>query len=129
MRIGHTVSGVPDCCLAVVLIILVAVLVVVLILVVLVVVLVVVVLVVLIVVLVLVLVLVLHFCILQIFVLRLSRYSSVPGISGFILGFEYQAYKKPTDDGSGYAASSGFQSAGENAQKTAFIYSFPHAFC
>ena len=113
-----------DCCLAVVLIILVAVLVVVLILILIV---VLVVLVVLIVVLVLVLVLVLHFCILQIFVLRLSRYSSVPGISGFILRFEYQAYKKSADNGGCYAAGCGFQSSGENAQETAFIYSFPHA--
>ena len=117
MRIGHTVLVWPISCLAVVLIVLV-VLVAVLILVV-----------ILIVVLLLILVLVFHFYILQVFVLRTGRYSSIPCISGFILRLENQADQKSAEYRSGNAAGRRFQSTGENAEKTAFIYCLTDTLC
>ena len=99
MRIGHTVSVWPIPYLAVVLIL------VVLILVVLVVVLI-------LLILLLVLVLVFHFYILQVFVLRLSRYSSFPRFSGFILWLENQADQKTAEDSSGNTAGRCFQASG-----------------
>ncbi len=121
MRIGHTILVWPITCLAVVLIVLIAVLIVVLVLAVLV--------IILIVVLLLILVLVFHFYILQVFVLRLSRYSSIPRISGFILRLKNQADQKTAEYGCGDAAGCCFQAAGEDTEKTAFVYSFPDAFC
>ncbi len=109
MHIGHTGNGVADCCLAVVLIVLVAILVAVLVAVLVVVLILVAVLVViLVVVLILVLVLVFHFNILQVFVLRLSRYSSIPRNLGFILRFKNQTDQKTAEYSGGNAACSSF---------------------
>ena len=91
-----------DNCLAVVLIVLVAILVVVLVLIVVLIVLILVVILV-----VLVLVLVFHFNILQVFVLRLSRYSSIPRILGFILRFKNQADQKSAEYSGSNAACRG----------------------
>ena len=57
-----------------------------------------------------------------------SRFSSVPRISGFILGPEQKTGCQTRGDGGGNAPGGGFQSAGKNAQKTVLIYRFPDAF-
>ncbi len=98
MRIGHTISVWPIPYLAVVLILVVLVVVLVVVLILL--------------VLLLVLVLVFHFCILQVFILRLSRYSSFPRFSGFILRLENQADQKTAEDSSGNTAGRCFQTSG-----------------
>jgi hypothetical protein len=92
---------VADCCLAVILVVLVAVLVVILVLIV-------VLILVVVVLIVLVLVLVFHFNILQVFVLRISRYSSIPRILGFILRFENQTDQKSAKYGGGNTTGGGF---------------------
>ena len=56
-----------------------------------------------------------------------SRFSSVPRISGFILGPEQKTGCQTRGDGGGNAPGGGFQSAGKNAQKTVLIYRFPDA--
>ena len=57
-----------------------------------------------------------------------SRFSSVPRISGFILGPEQKTGCQTRGDGGGNAPGGGFQSAGKNAQKTVLIYRFPDTF-
>lgn len=57
-----------------------------------------------------------------------SRFSSVPRISGFILGTEQKTGCQTRGDGGGNTTGGGFQSAGKNAQKTVLIYRFPDAF-
>ena len=57
-----------------------------------------------------------------------SRFSSVPRISGFILGPEQKTGCQTRSDGGGNTPGGGFQSAGKNAQKTVLIYRFPDAF-
>ena len=57
-----------------------------------------------------------------------SRFSSVPRISGFILGPEQKTGCQTRSDGGGNAPGGGFQSAGKNAQKTVLIYRFPDTF-
>ena len=57
-----------------------------------------------------------------------SRFSSVPRISGFILGPKQKTGCQTRGDGGGNAPGGGFQSAGKNAQKTVLIYRFPDAF-
>ena len=57
-----------------------------------------------------------------------SRFSSVPRISGFILGPEQKTGCQTRSDGGGNAPGGGFQSAGKNAQKTVLIHRFPDAF-
>lgn len=57
-----------------------------------------------------------------------SRFSSVPRISGFILGTEQKTGCQTRSDGGGNTPGGGFQSAGKNAQKTVLIYRFPDAF-
>ena len=57
-----------------------------------------------------------------------SRFSSVPRISGFILGTEQKTGCQTRGDGGGNTPGGGFQSAGKNAQKTVLIYRFPDTF-
>ena len=57
-----------------------------------------------------------------------SRFSSVPRISGFILGPEQKTGCQTRGDGGGNTPGGGFQSAGKNAQKTVLIYRFPDTF-
>ena len=57
-----------------------------------------------------------------------SRFSSVPRISGFILGPEQKTGCQTRSDGGGNAPGGGFQSAGKNAQKTVLIHRFPDTF-
>ena len=57
-----------------------------------------------------------------------SRFSSVPRISGFILGPKQKTGCQTRSDGGGNTPGGGFQSAGKNAQKTVLIYRFPDAF-
>ena len=57
-----------------------------------------------------------------------SRFSSVPRISGFILGPEQKTGCQTRGDGGGNTPGGGFQSAGKNAQKTLLIYRFPDTF-
>ena len=99
MRIGHTGLVWPIAVLAVVLVVLILVLIVLILIVIL-------------AVLLLILVLVFHFYILQIFVLRLGRYSSIPRISGFILGLEDQTDQKPAENGRSDAAGGGLKPTG-----------------
>lgn len=54
-----------------------------------------------------------------------SRFSSVPRISGFILGTEQKTDCQTRGDGGGDAPGGGFQPAGENAQKTLLVHRFP----
>ena len=73
-------------------------------------------------------VLVIHFGFLPSIHCGKSRFSSVPRISGFILGTEQKTGCQTCGDGGGDAPGGGFQSAGKNAQKTVLIYRFPDAF-
>ena len=57
-----------------------------------------------------------------------SRFSSVPRISGFILGPKQKTGCQTRGDGGGNAPGGSFQSAGKNAQKTVLIYRFPDTF-
>ena len=57
-----------------------------------------------------------------------SRFSSVPRISGFILGTEQKTGCQTRSDGGGNAPGGGFQSAGKNAQKTLLVHRFPDTF-
>ena len=57
-----------------------------------------------------------------------SRFSSVPRISGFILGPEQKTGCQTRGDGGGNTPGGGFQSAGKNAQKTLLVHRFPDAF-
>lgn len=57
-----------------------------------------------------------------------SRFSSVPRISGFILGTEQKTGCQTRGDGGGNTTGGSFQSAGKNAQKTLLIYRFPDTF-
>lgn len=57
-----------------------------------------------------------------------SRFSSVPRISGFILGTEQKTGCQTRGDGGGNTPGGGFQSAGKNAQKTVLIHRFPDTF-
>ena len=72
-------------------------------------------------------VLVIHFGFLPSIHCGKSRFSSVPRISGFILGTEQKTGCQTRGDGGGNAPG-GFQSAGKNAQKTVLIYRFPDTF-
>ncbi len=73
-------------------------------------------------------VLVIHFGFLPSIHCGKSRFSSVPRISGFILGTEQKTGCQTRGDGGGNAPGGGFQSAGKNAQKTVLIYRFPDTF-
>ena len=73
-------------------------------------------------------VLVIHFGFLPSIHCGKSRFSSVPRISGFILGTEQKTGCQTRGDGGGDAPGGGFQSAGKNAQKTVLIYRFPDTF-
>ena len=57
-----------------------------------------------------------------------SRFSSVPRISGFILGTEQKTGCQTCGDGGGNTPGGGFQSAGKNAQKTVLVHRFPDTF-
>ena len=57
-----------------------------------------------------------------------SRFSSVPRISGFILGPKQKTGCQTRSDGGGNTPGGGFQSAGKNAQKTLLVHRFPDAF-
>ena len=57
-----------------------------------------------------------------------SRFSSVPRISGFILGPEQKTGCQTRGDGGGNAPGGGFQSAGKNAQKALLVHRFPDTF-
>ena len=54
-----------------------------------------------------------------------SRFSSVPRISGFILGPKQKTGCQTRGDGGSYAPGGGFQSAGKNAQKAVLVHRFP----
>ena len=73
-------------------------------------------------------VLVIHFGFLPSIHCGKSRFSSVPRISGFILGPKQKTGCQTRGDGGSYAPGGGFQSAGKNAQKTVLIYRFPDTF-
>ena len=73
-------------------------------------------------------VLVIHFGFLPSIHCGKSRFSSVPRISGFILGPKQKTGCQTRGDGGGDAPGGGFQSAGKNAQKTVLIYRFPDTF-
>ena len=57
-----------------------------------------------------------------------SRFSSVPRISGFILGPKQKTGCQTRGDGGGNTTGGSFQSAGKNAQKTLLVYRFPDTF-
>ena len=57
-----------------------------------------------------------------------SRFSSVPRISGFILGPKQKTGCQTRGDGGSYAPGGGFQSAGKNAQKAVLVHRFPDTF-
>ena len=73
-------------------------------------------------------VLVIHFGFLPSIHCGKSRFSSVPRISGFILGPKQKTGCQTRGDGGGNPPGGGFQSAGKNAQKTVLIHRFPDAF-
>ena len=73
-------------------------------------------------------VLVIHFGFLPSIHCGKSRFSSVPRISGFILGTEQKTGCQTRGDGGGNTTGGGFQSAGKNAQKTLLVHRFPDAF-
>ena len=73
-------------------------------------------------------VLVIHFGFLPSIHCGKSRFSSVPRISGFILGTEQKTSCQTRGDGGGNAPGGGFQSAGKNAQKTLLVHRFPDTF-
>lgn len=73
-------------------------------------------------------ILVIHFGFLPSIHCGKSRFSSVPRISGFILGPEQKTGCQTCGDGGGNTTGGGFQSAGKNAQKTLLIYRFPDTF-
>ena len=73
-------------------------------------------------------VLVIHFGFLPSIHCGKSRFSSVPRISGFILGTEQKTGCQARGDGGGNAPGGGFQSAGKNAQKTLLVHRFPDTF-
>ena len=73
-------------------------------------------------------VLVIHFGFLPSIHCGKSRFSSVPRISGFILGPKQKTGCQTRGDGGGNTPGGGFQSAGKNAQKTVLIYRFPDTF-
>ena len=73
-------------------------------------------------------VLVIHFGFLPSIHCGKSRFSSVPRISGFILGTEQKTGCQTRGDGGGNTPGSGFQSAGKNAQKTVLVHRFPDTF-
>ena len=50
------------------------------------------------------------------------RYGSLPSFSGFIPGFENQAYQKACENRNGNAAGTGFQSPGKDAEKTILLH-------
>ena len=114
--------GVPDCCGVAAVAALVVVLLLILILIL------VLVLVAVLILLILISVLVIHFGFLPSIHCGKSRFSSVPRISGFILGTEQKTGCQTRGDGGGDAPGGGFQSAGKNAQKTVLIYRFPDTF-
>ena len=73
-------------------------------------------------------VLVIHFGFLPSIHCGKSRFSSVPRISGFILGTEQKTGCQTRGDGGGNTTGGSFQSAGKNAQKTVLIYRFSDTF-
>lgn len=57
------------------------------------------------------------------------RYGSLPSFSGFIPGFENQAYQKACENCNGNAAGTGFQSAGKDPEKTILLHCLLNALC
>ena len=129
-------KGDPDFCalaavaalVVVLILVLILVLVLVLVLLVLIAVLVLLVLIAVLILLILISVLVIHFGFLPSIHCGKSRFSSVPRISGFILGTEQKTGCQARGDGGGNAPGGGFQSAGKNAQKTLLVHRFPDTF-
>lgn len=76
----------------------------------------------------LILVLVIHNRSSVCFFLRHRRSSSLPNISGFILGLENQADDEAGNDGDSDTAGGSFQATGEDTQETVFLHRFFHAF-
>lgn len=85
--------------------------------------------VVLVIVLVTVAVLVVHDLLPSSLIFAVFRYSSMPGSSGLILGFEEKAGQKAGKNRCCDTAGSCFQSAGKNSQESVLCNGLPHALC